>query len=427
MGKHRAAGRVQRRRRLQPVPESARTAREAVLGALAAAGRDDLADAASLLVSELVTNAIVHARTPIDLDVVAGSGGLRVAVRDESSTMPTQRHYGRSATTGRGLGLVEMMSDRHGTDSNPDDGKTVWFELGAVAWGTDLLPAIATDASGETAQASDPPAPVPVAVRLERLPVALARAWQQHADALLREYTLSQWDEEAHMPAAPADDAAAHDAFAVLAAAIDEVAYEIPRPEYADVTIDVPRDHAGQFVELGTVLEHVLGLAEQGLTLAPPTQPEIRSFRQWLIVQVRDQVAGEPPEAWPGLESTLEAGSGQAVAWDDSAVRTATEAVVAADDLNRIIAASPAALDLLGWDGDLLGRRIVTVIPQRFRETHIAAFTLNLLTGEGRIIDREVTVPALRRDGTEVEIVLVVHREPAGDGRTVFTATMRLP
>lgn len=424
MGQYRAAGRVQSRRRLQPVPESARAAREAVLGALAAAGRDDLADAASLLVSELVTNAIVHARTPIDLDVVAGAAGLRVAVRDESSTMPAQRHYGRSATTGRGLGLVEMMSDRHGTDSNPDNGKTVWFELGAMAWGRDVRPTIAANTADH---APDPLAPVPVAVRLERLPVALARAWQQHADALLREYTLSQWDEDAHPAAAPADDAAAHDAFAVLAAAIDEVADTDPRPEYADVTIDVPRDQASRFADLGNVLEHVLGLAERGLTLAPPTQPEIRSFRRWLIVQVRDQVAGQPPEAWSGLESTLEASAGHPVAWDDTAVRTATDAVVAADDLNRIIAASPAALDLLGWDGDLLGRRIVTVIPRRFRETHIAAFTLNLLTGEGRIIDREVTVPALRRDGTEVEIVLVVHREPAGEGRTVFTASMRLP
>jgi PAS domain S-box-containing protein len=106
-------------------------------------------------------------------------------------------------------------------------------------------------------------------------------------------------------------------------------------------------------------------------------------------------------------------------------VRSATEAVVAADDVNRIVAASPAALDLLGWDDDLVGRRIVAVIPERFREAHIAAFTLHLLTGETRIIGREVAVPVLRRDGTEVPVRLHVQRESAADGHTVFVATMR--
>jgi anti-sigma regulatory factor (Ser/Thr protein kinase) len=85
-------------------------------------GRPDLADAAGLLVSEIVTNAIVHARTTIDLDVVAGPDGLRVSVRDRSPNQPVPRHYGRAASTGRGLGLVELMSDRPGTDSDGSGG-----------------------------------------------------------------------------------------------------------------------------------------------------------------------------------------------------------------------------------------------------------------------------------------------------------------
>jgi PAS domain S-box-containing protein len=116
-----------------------------------------------------------------------------------------------------------------------------------------------------------------------------------------------------------------------------------------------------------------------------------------------------------------------AVEWDTSVVRTATEAVIAADDRNRILAASPAAFDLLGWDDDLVGRRIVAVIPERFREAHIAAFTLHLLTGETRILDREVAVPALRRDGTEVAVRLLVQRDSAAEGHTVFLATLRTP
>lgn len=419
-----SAAPVQRRHLLDPVPESARTARREVLQALTDAGRDDLADAASLLVSELVTNAIVHARTPIDLVVVAHPEGLRVAVSDQSETLPSPRHYGASATTGRGLALVEHMSDRYGTDAVGGEGKIVWFELGARL---DTPPAAGPPARAPGTTRAER-APARLMVHLRGLPLALALAWQQHADTLLREYLLSRWDDEPttrRAAVAPADDGAAHDAFATVAAALEKLAADGRQAAHVDLVLRLDPDRVGQFAHLNAVLEHTVRQAERGLTLAPPTQPEIREFRRWLVGQVRRQAAGEPPQPWPGISGMLEPLRLPAVEWDTSHVSTAVEAVVAADDLNRIIAASPAALQLLGWDGDLLGRRIVTVIPQRLRETHIAAFTLNLLTGEGRIIGREVTVPALRRDGTEVDIVLLLRREVAGQGRSVYTATMR--
>jgi PAS domain S-box-containing protein len=99
--------------------------------------------------------------------------------------------------------------------------------------------------------------------------------------------------------------------------------------------------------------------------------------------------------------------------------------VIAADDANRIIAVSAAAADLLGWEvGELVGQRIVQVIPTRFREDHIASFTDVLLTGTTTILDRTVRVPALRRDGTEVPVDLHVRREKAGGDRVVFVATL---
>lgn len=405
----RPSGLVVRRDRLEPVPESARTARDLVLETLTDVGRHDLIEAATLLVSEVVTNAIVHARTPIDLDVTAGALGLRVAVRDDSPTLPTQRHYGRSATTGRGLALVELMADRHGTDPDPSNGKTVWFELGTVP--------------GEHVAAEAPEDdPQDLLVRLQQVPVPLALAWQQHADTLLREYLLSRWDDAA--PPAPADDGHAHDAFANIASALSSLAAGEVLPARADVAMRVPLRCVPFFRDLDLVLDHVLRLAEQGLTLAPTTQPEVRELRRWVVRQVAAQAAGAAPDPWPGLSAELEPAKVPIVNWDTSGVRSAAEAVVAADDLNRILAASPAALDLLGWDSGLIGRRIVTIIPERFRESHIAAFTLNLLTGDGRIIGREVTVPALRRDGTEVEITLLVDRETVADGRAVFIATM---
>ncbi len=408
-------GQVVERRRLRPVPESARAARQAVLDAVAAVGRLDLADAAGLLVSEIVTNAIVHARTTIDLDVVAGPDGLRVSVRDRSPNQPVPRHYGRSAATGRGLGLVELMSDRFGTDSDGSGGKTIWFELGAVTGGQTLpAPEVRDPAAGE------------IVVLLQGLPVRLARAWQEHIDALLREHLLAQWDLESRwLDVFPSDGVAAGDAFAVVAAALEALDPDSDTTPHADLVLHLRPDAPGHFAEFDTLVEHMVSLAHRGLTLAPPTQPEIRLLRAWICGEVRSQSAGGPPRPWPGLPSEMPPPEASPVGWDASAVRSATEAVVAADDANRIVAASPAALELLGWDDDLIGRRIATVIPARLREQHVASFTMHVLTGETRIIGREVTVPALRRDGSEVTIVLAVRRESGGGGRAVFTATMR--
>lgn len=412
---------VPERRWLEPVPESARIARRAVVEALARVGREDLADTASLLVSELVTNAIVHARTRFELGVTAGPGGVHVSVHDGSDVLPQPRHYGRSATTGRGMSLIDQMADRHGADPDGLDGKTVWFELGETSAGV----ATTDGARPSSATTTDEtPAHPTLSVLLDGLPVALALAWQQHADTLLREYLLSRWDDP---PTARlgVDEGSAHDAFAAVAASLAFLAADTTPPPTASTVLLLRRDSIASFDALERLLDHVVEAAESGLMLAPPTQPEIRRFRHWLIEEVRRQAGGQPPEAWPGLPADLVAAPMPPPEWDDEPVRTATAALLAADDLNRIVAASPAALELLGWDAELIGQRVVTVVPKRLREAHIAAFTLTLLTGEEHITGREVTVPARRRDGSEVEVVLLVQRVVVPAGRAIFVATLR--
>jgi PAS domain S-box-containing protein len=105
----------------------------------------------------------------------------------------------------------------------------------------------------------------------------------------------------------------------------------------------------------------------------------------------------------------------------------APTATVAADEANRIIAVSPAALELLGYDGpdDLVGSRIVAIVPERFRQAHIAGFTMYLLVGRKPLLERPVQVPALRRDGTETDVEMTVRVERVGEGRKVFVATLR--
>ena len=103
-------------------------ARRFVTTALHQLGADQLAELAELLVSELVTNAVLHARTTITLEVQLIGGGVRVGVIDASRRGPRQRDYSKEATTGRGLTLVESLASSWGSEPT-SNGKTVWFEL----------------------------------------------------------------------------------------------------------------------------------------------------------------------------------------------------------------------------------------------------------------------------------------------------------
>jgi PAS domain S-box-containing protein len=108
-------------------------------------------------------------------------------------------------------------------------------------------------------------------------------------------------------------------------------------------------------------------------------------------------------------------------------VTASTRALVAADDTGRIIAISPPALTLLGYDdaSQLVGKRLVTIIPPRFRQAHLAGFTLFFSTGRAPLLGRAVTVPALRQDGSEFPVELTIRSEGLPGGRHVFVAVMR--
>ena len=91
-----------------------------------------LLDDALLLISELVTNAVMHGRPTIVLAIGCDRDGLRVYVRDGSATLPQPRDAGPGADGGRGMHLVGLLS--HSWGVNPVDdaygvGKEVWFEL----------------------------------------------------------------------------------------------------------------------------------------------------------------------------------------------------------------------------------------------------------------------------------------------------------
>jgi anti-sigma regulatory factor (Ser/Thr protein kinase) len=113
---------------LPPDRAAAAKARHFVGETMQAWNFDDVIPDAELLVSELVTNAVLHARSTSRVTIEHNGTTLRVSVSDTSPTRPRLRNYGPEAVTGRGLLLVDRISRRWGVEQLPT-GKTVWFEI----------------------------------------------------------------------------------------------------------------------------------------------------------------------------------------------------------------------------------------------------------------------------------------------------------
>jgi PAS domain S-box-containing protein len=404
---------VQQRATLAPAAESARTARRLVADVLSSVGGDELVDTATLLTSELVTNGIVHAHTDLQIVVEATSAWVRVEVIDGNPQLPSRREYDDSAITGRGLEMVELLADDFGVEPLADEGKRVWFRLGEVP-GSPIAPA-------EPAPPADTDRRT-TTVLLLAMPVTLYCAWQQHADALLRESTLVAIEDGGEQPE---EYPLAGRALGALAeAASDVFALRDADVSSADVTLELPADSVGWFPILRDLLGRVTLLSLAGKLLTPPSLPEIIAVRRWVCDEVARQAAGLPPTAWVGGVAELPDLPEAPVAVIED-VRGAAVAQVAADTTNRIIAASAPAAELLGWTvEELEGHRLVAIIPPRLRDRHIAGFTRHLLEGTSRILGTAVRVHALRRDDSEIEVDLLIERRSDVATRGMFVATL---
>jgi anti-sigma regulatory factor (Ser/Thr protein kinase) len=283
-----------RHQQLPATPASVGAARRLVRTAAADAVDGDLLDTAELLVSELVSNAVMHAGTPIDVSVsisVSHGPELTVGVTDGSPHRPAPRRYGETASTGRGLRLVEALSDEWGVTVR-DTGKTVWFRLSAAG-----------SAEPEQSRSQGPAAALQgdtVTVELLCVPVRLHARWQQHAEALLREYLLFKLEEGAE-ESEVLRHAECSDAVALLAEAIplpgdwgdSRVDEELPR-----ASVSVPLASVPHFATLEETLDEAIALADSDALLTVSTEPEARAFRRWVCRQVAEQSAGAPPTPW---------------------------------------------------------------------------------------------------------------------------------
>ncbi len=421
---------------------SARRARALVREVLTAAGRVECLDAAELACTELVTNAVLHAHTDLVLTVRIGPGDVRVEVRDFNPALPVQRHYGVESTTGRGLGLVALVTDTHGVSDVDEHGKTVWFTVGAAGIGPaqhtaqwEPESAVGVSSAGDRGTGGT--------VQLLGMPVGLWLAALEHHDALLRELAFVHVRHPVHgVDLAAADRARRRISSAVLAAQASNepppvgasphgcLAGSTSSYEARDIVLDVAEGMSADVAALQEALDVVEAFARQGRALVRPGLPEIVAVRDWACGQIIAQLGGVAPAPWRGRfdEHRRSATDPDAAIQFEGVladVRRSSRRLVAADDTNRIVAVSGPLASTLGWSPDeLVGRRIVVLIPERLRDAHVAGFTRHLTTGQSHVLGSPLALPVLRADGTELDCHVLIDQIRHTPARTLYLAAI---
>ncbi len=253
-------------------------------------------------------------------------------------------------------------------------------------------------------------------IRLAGFPAVLFAAAHEQWEALLREYSLRGMG-GTQQSFAHEEVNRGRQALNVLADAAEDAGG-------AEADLAVLVDHAGDFAVLQAVLHDARRLSLAGELLTVPTLPEIAALRNWVCEEVPAQAAGAEPTAWRAGLIHDDPDDPPAAQWDATVVPGSHVAWVLGDDHNRIVDASPPALSLLGWGSELVGQRLLAIIPQELREAHIAGFMRSVVSGEGALFDTPLALPALRADGSQVPIWLTLTRHQAHRGRHVYLGVL---
>jgi anti-sigma regulatory factor (Ser/Thr protein kinase) len=112
---------------LNPEPRSAGAARRFVMRCLGPLDVE-MEGTLELLTSELVTNAVLHARTPLLLGVAQSGARIIVCVGDRNLLRPEQQPYSEDRSDGRGIVILQALAERWGITTQPG-GKVVWFTM----------------------------------------------------------------------------------------------------------------------------------------------------------------------------------------------------------------------------------------------------------------------------------------------------------
>jgi anti-sigma regulatory factor (Ser/Thr protein kinase) len=293
---------------LEPVVESTPVARHWIAAHL----RDlpaDVSSCAALLTSELVTNAVLHAATPMCVTLHILPDRIRVDVADGSSSFPAIKDYGRDAATGRGLTLFNTLASDWGVQA-VEGGKIVWFELPVdfpvmpvnFSDGTfrfDLMGLTQPELHRE-----EPASPI-ISIRLIGIPVALLQKASEQYEALFRELRLMK-EGGGSTPSEVLPERLSvlvseiGTRFSARGPGLDEMWEKAidNKVEFFDWTLDLPQSAvvACEFYDAMLDEADEFGLSARLLTL--PASPTSVAVRRWFLSELIGQLHGKAPVAW---------------------------------------------------------------------------------------------------------------------------------
>jgi anti-sigma regulatory factor (Ser/Thr protein kinase) len=283
-------------------PRGVQDARRWVVDTCRDIGRDDLVECAELGVSELVTNALLHASPPLTVRVRGTREHPRVEVRDGSTELPAMPGSAPDEdddlllTFGRGLSIVARCATAWGVEVE-EDGKIVWFVPAAHSQ-DEMVTGVVT---GEPAAPPREPADDELRIGILGVPLRLFVEFQRHYRELRREVRLLALAHEAEYPLAKD----LSELFGALERDLREGigAEQIEQSlasgaATADLHVAMPQETAatiGRFIEL-LDLADAFCRAERLLSLA--RTPDQQRFQRWFLSEFVRQQQGQPPLAW---------------------------------------------------------------------------------------------------------------------------------
>jgi anti-sigma regulatory factor (Ser/Thr protein kinase) len=290
-------------------PQSVRRARGYVAEKLQGLGRDDLLDAAELGVSELVTNALLHADPPITVGVRGTPEHPRVEVHD-TSARPPRLNKGMADddqlmhTFGRGLGIVALYSATWGAEVSAD-GKVVWFEP-TLEPDVDGPPQgdvfVLDDVLDERLAGVEQPEEL-IPVRLVGMPVALFaefRAWYAEIRRELRILALAHGNEY------PVAGQMTELTLRVeqdrrLARGVERLDAAIRAgEERVDLDYQVALTAPATMREMSDVLEQADRFCRENRLLTMGATEQLKQLWSWYGHEFQRQADGEDPIPWAG-------------------------------------------------------------------------------------------------------------------------------
>jgi GAF domain-containing protein/anti-sigma regulatory factor (Ser/Thr protein kinase) len=294
---------------LEPVVESTPLARHWVSAHLRHMPTE-VAGCAALLTSELVTNAVLHAATPICVTLHYLPDRIRIDVADRSSALPALKDYGRDAATGRGLTLFNTLASDWGVQTT-DGGKIVWFELPVdypvppvgMSDGTfrfDLAGITHLDHRDQLDESPEVP------VRLLGIPVALLQKSSEEYEALFRELRLmkERVDVGPGIPALPERlevlVSGLGTRFTGLGPGVDDVWQNAldEHLEFFDWTFALPQSAAVTCEFYDAMLDETDEFAASARLLTLPASPTSVAVRRWFNTELIRQLRGGSPVPW---------------------------------------------------------------------------------------------------------------------------------